>query len=251
MRKRLVRGVIAAFMAIGVIVPANAAPARAVEPATIVAIASAVINMLRSAAADDAMREAVAQIITAVENAKNEIIAHIDAIAAAEVSGCTRHHVIEFADMNGFSTSLLERWAQDATGCATLAEATLRAVTDKAAADNLGFALNVIMPIALAARARAHFSTAGLRDTYRSGNQVLITKLAPTCQEDRVAEPGTGIVEIQYSCVAYNGDSGFGLQVIRRGVPLGPPIDKAAVERQATINTSREVAIAVLPQLTP
>jgi hypothetical protein len=247
MRKRLVRGVIAAFMAIGVLVPGTAAPARAIEPTTIIAIASAALNMLRSGGSDDALRAAVAQIIAAVENAKNQIIAHIDAIAAAEVSGCTRHHVIEFVDMNEFNTSLLQRWAQDATGCATLAEATLKAVTDKAAADNLGFALNVIMPIALAARARAHFSTDGLMASFRSGNEALIPKLAPDCRQTIVREPGAPVVENQYHCVAYNGDTADG---IRFGSGPLPPSFKEEVAARATRNISRAVAVAVLPQLT-
>jgi len=256
MRHRLVRGVTAALLAVAVVVPGHAAPARAVNLATVGAVievasraVTLVKNILGGGMSDAALRAAVREIITAVESAKTEIIAHIDAIAAAEVRACARHHVIEFADINAFNPDVLQRWAQDATGCATLADSILRAVSDKAAADNLGLTLNVIGPIALAARARAGFSTSGLMATLRGGNEAIIPKLAPDCRETRLAEPGSPIVEIQYTCVAYNGDSAFGLQIIRRGRPVGPPIDKQAVAAQATRQTSRAVAAAVLPQL--
>jgi hypothetical protein len=256
MRQRLLRTVTAALLAVVVVVPGHAAPARAVPLATIGAVidvATKAVTLVKSilggGVSDAALKAAVQQIITAVENAKTQVIAHIDAIAAAEVRACARHHVIEFADINAFNPDVLQRWAQDATGCATLADSTLRAVSDKAAADNIGLTLNVIGPIALAARARAGFSTSGLMATLRGGNETIMPKLAPACQETRVVEPGSPIVEIQYYCVAYNGDWGYDDQLFRRGKPLGPPIDREAVAAQATRHTSRAVAAAVLPQL--
>jgi hypothetical protein len=257
MRGRLVRGLVAAVLAVVVVLPGHAQPAHAVSLETIgkvIDIATRAVTLVKSilggGVSDAALKEAVRQIIVAVEAAKTEIIAHIDAIAAAEVRACVRHHVIEFADVDRFTQDVLQRWAQDATGCATLADSVLRAVSDKAAADNVGLGLNVIGPIALAARARAGFSTSGLMATLRSGNEAIIPKLAPDCWETRVKEPATPIVEIWYECRAYNGDYASDSQIIRRNKPIGPPIDKARVAAEATKRTSRAVAVAVLPQLT-
>jgi hypothetical protein len=65
----------------------------------------------------------------------------------------------------------------------------------------------------------------------RDGNLTLIDKLAPVCTRTTVREPGAPVVEIQYSCVAYNGDTGFGLQVCRRN-GCTAPINEAAVHGQ-------------------
>jgi hypothetical protein len=104
----------------------------------------------------------------------------VDAVATAEVRARVRHHVIEFIDIDLFGPALLQSWAQDATGCATLADSTLRA-GGKPAADELGLDVNVITPIAVAARARAGFSTSGIVDTLRTGNQAAVAKLARSC----------------------------------------------------------------------
>jgi hypothetical protein len=58
------------------------------------------------------------------------------------------------------------------------------------------------------------------------------------------------MVEIQYSCVAYNGDTGYGTEFWRRGtILIGRPLNRAAVENDATGNTSRAVAQDALPRL--
>ena len=255
MRRKLARGVTAALLAMAVTLTGHAAPAQA---ATTRETIDKIIDYGKKAAdlikklnlggvSEAALRAAVQEIVTAVENAKIEIISHIDAIAAAEVRACVRHHVIEFADIDRFAPTVLQSWAQDATGCASLADSLFRAVSDKAAADNIGFALNTIMPIALTARARAGLTTSTLMSTFNSSEQVIISKLAPTCTEHRVEEPP--MLEIQYYCVAYNGDTAYGDQIFRNGKPLNGPVDKDAVAAEATRLTSRAVARAVLPYL--
>ena len=259
MKRRALRGVFIALLAVVVILPATARPANAVTLGTVEQVidiankgVTLVRNILGGGVSDAELRGAVKQIIAAIEAAKMQIIGHIDAIAAAEVRACTRHHVIEFADIELLRPDALQRWAQDATGCATLADSVLRAVTDKAAADNIGIALNVIGPIALAARARAGFRTFGLIDTLRGGNEAIVVKLAPDCRRTATRIVPTGpLYRIDYRCVAYNGDQAVATGTAiypTLGVTL-PPIDQVRVQAEATKQTSRAVAAAVLPNL--
>lgn len=257
MRRRLLHGVAMAVLAITVALPGTAQPAQAFDPATIkkyIDLARSAYNQIKSllgGGSESEIQAAVRQIVAAIEESKNEILSHVDALASAQARACARHHVIEFADIEQFSPDVLQSWAQDVTGCVTLIESLIDVVDDKAQVDLLGLALNTTGPIALAARTRAGFSTSGVFSVLRDGNETLIEKLAPDCHRTTVREPGSPIIEIQYSCVAYNGDQGFGLQICRRTGTGGctAPIDEAAVQDQATRGTSRAVARAVLPTL--
>jgi hypothetical protein len=260
MSRTLRRGLVAALLSVVMIVSAGARPAQAVIPwatiGAIIDVATKAINLYKAISggggiSDAALKEAVRQINAKIDEAKTEIIAHIDAIAAAEVRACVRHHVIEFVDIELFSPSLLQSWAQDATGCATLADSTLHAVTDKAAADELGLAVNVITPIAVAARARAGFSTFGIIDTLRTGNQAAMSKLAPSCITYYLPlSPIAPIAEGHYDCTAYNGDrASSNTWIVYGSTIIGPPPDFAAAERKATERTSREIAFGVLATL--
>jgi hypothetical protein len=131
--------------------------------------------------------------------------------------------VIEFADIHRFNPDVLQLWAQDVTGCVTQIDSLISTVADKGSVDQFGVALNVVGRVAVAARARAGFSTAGLLSVLRQADTTLVATLAPVCSSVRVAEPGTPIVEIQYTCTAYNGDSACADQIIRRGRPPLPP----------------------------
>jgi hypothetical protein len=254
MRRRLLQGIAAAALAIAVVVPGTAQPAQAIDLATIkkyIDIARSAYNQIKSlldGGSESEIQAAVRQIIAAIEASKTEILSHVDALASAPARACARHHVIEFNDIEQFSPSTLQTWAQDVTGCVTLIESLIDVVDDKAQVDLLGLALNSTGPIALAARVKAGFSTSGVFSVLRDGNLTLIDKLAPVCTRTTVREPGAPVVEIQYSCVAYNGDTGFGLQVCRRN-GCTAPINEAAVQDQATRGTSRAVAREVLPTL--
>ncbi|MGN9908282.1 hypothetical protein ACTMTJ_12130 [Phytohabitans sp. LJ34] len=247
MRARVVRVLVAALVAVAVVVPGTVRPAQADTADEInkyLDIANKAVTLVKSilggGASDAAIKSAVQQIIAAVEGAKTQIIAHVDALAAAEVQGCVRHHVIEFADIDRFDNqTVLQLWAQDATGCATLASSVLRAVSDKAAADNLAAVVNIIGPIAMAARARAGFQTFGLTSELRSANQVAIQTLAPRCVEGWAwFENDIPFWEIY--CAAYNGD------VADMYFP-GPPGDRPAAEARATQRTFRALAMNAVP----
>ncbi|GFJ93990.1 hypothetical protein Prum_076320 [Phytohabitans rumicis] len=264
---RLLRTVAAGTLAVAIAVagagqPAQAAPqdnsatnvsAQAFDWVTAVLVVAGSVFGGGSSSDLDA---AIQQVIAAIEASEVRILNHVDAIASAEVQACARSHTIEFADINFMSTSVRQLWAQEATRCAGLASAYLDAVQSKQATDNIGHVIGEIYAIAIAARAKAGLVNGIdllIRDQIRS-YETLVVKLAPACTEDRVIERDFDgrvvIVEIQYHCVAYNGDDAFGIEVWRRGTILvGRPLDREAVANYATRNTSRAVAQTALPRL--
>jgi hypothetical protein len=254
MKNRLRRGMIAAVLAVAVTLPGGARPAQAFDPATIstwIALANnaynLVKNLLGSGASADQIKAAVQQIQASIKAAQDTIIHHVDALAAADAQACANHHVIEFADINQFTPDVLQQWAQNATGCVTLIDSLIKVVTDKAQVDELNLAANVVGPIALAARMRAGFSTSGLTAALRDSNNAAVTQLAAACITRNEIGPNYSYVIQIYSCTAYNGYAEQRQQVYP---PTNqPPINQAAVQTQATINTSRAVSLAVLPTL--
>jgi hypothetical protein len=250
--RKLLHSLVAGFLATTVVVTGYPQPAKAqlTEIAQVIAIANGAVDLVRKLAGgitDDELNDAVDRIIAAVEAAKTEVINHIDEIAAAGVKACSTTHVIEFADVQNFNETTLQTWAQDATACAAEANALLGAVNDQAAADDIGFALNVIVPIAVAARATAGFQTGGLLGLLQNGNQTLMTALRPACV-DRY-ESTWGIVDRTYTCTAYNADVAQAFATRIAGVWRPAPINEGGVQAQATGRTSRAVAVAVLAEI--
>jgi hypothetical protein len=252
MKLRLRRGIVASFLAVAVTLPGGAQPAQAFDPATIstwITIATNAYNLVKNilgSSNSDQIKAAVQQIQASILAARDQIISHVDALASAEAQACARHHVIEFADINQFSTDTLQQWAQDATGCAVLIDSLMRAVTDKSQLDQLNLAANMVGPIALAARVRAGFSTAGLTATLRDANSTAVSQLV-YCWTFNEIGPNYSSVTVVYNCTAYNGAAQQRQRVYP--APAQPPINQDAVANQATINTSRAVSVAVLPTL--
>lgn len=227
--------------------PGAAPSVQAVDYAAIAQAAYAAYQQL--VAGGLSLEEATQRILSAIDSAKTEILAHIDQIATADARSCARQAVIDVADIRLFTPDTLQAFARDTTGCVTLADSLLGAVSDKGAVDQLGFAVNAVGPIALLARARAGFDTAGLKTTLRSANNSVLTKLEPVCKQDIISEPGPvrPIVEEQITCTAYNGNSASGWRQI--SPRLEPAIDVEALKVKAAANTSWLVAKAVLPTI--
>ncbi|HET9141462.1 hypothetical protein [Actinophytocola sp.] len=212
MRKRLTRAVIALTLAITVTAtgtikpaPAQAGPVRVqYDIIAIIGAVKTLVDIWRSFRGGGMSIEAATQqILGAINTAKTDILSHMDRLAAAEARSCATRHVIELADIQQFNPTTMQIWAQDATGCVTLISSLLDVVTDKAAADTLGAAFDVIGPIALIARSRAGFSTEALRAVLVSGNNKIITKLMPDCYFVSGWNPPYITRSI---CIAYNGD---------------------------------------------
>ncbi|HEY0535458.1 MAG TPA: hypothetical protein VGD29_28065 [Actinoplanes sp.] len=254
MKRRLRQGIVASLLAVTITLPGGARPAQAFDPATIstwIAVANAAYNLVKnlisSGASADQIKAAVQQIQASIDSAKTQILSHVDALATADAQACARHHVIEFDDINQMTVDTLQQWAQDATGCAVLIDSLIKVVTDKSQVDQLNLAANMVGPIALAARVRAGFSTAGLTATLRDSNNAALSQLAAACLTRNEIGPNYSYVIQVYSCTAYNGYAEARQQVYP--ATSQPPINPTAVANQATANTSRAVSVAVLPTL--
>jgi hypothetical protein len=242
MRGKLVRRMavagVAAVLTLPRAVPAEAAggpPAATLPIGQIIAVVQQAYSLYRSLTQHSiSMQEATSQMLAAINSARTEIIAHVDAVAAAEVRACAQSAIIDFADFEAFTPDNQQALARDATSCVTLAQSLLSVVSDKAAVNELGFAMDSVGPIALVARTRSGLSNGSLLSLLTTGNQALTTRLYPSCRQHYEAR-----VFDHWRCVAFNGDSRIGLN----------PDDPTDAADGATSNTSRKVAQVVLPLL--
>ncbi|MEO3926097.1 hypothetical protein ABGB07_19835 [Micromonosporaceae bacterium B7E4] len=251
MRRRFVSGVVAATTAVVLTVSGTARPAQA-SWASWAAVAVSVVQSLGSGGGGD-LERAKQEIIAAVENAKQDILNHIDTIAAADVQACTEAAVTKIAQIDSMPGSLLGPFVNGAVDCATLSKSYFNAVQSLPAADTIGKLMGVIYAIAMVAFAKYGLSTTALLDGLISGYQAVVTKLAPACSDQTIREYDSMgrlvTLEIQHTCVAYNGDRAWDFELYYRGRLQGPPLDRAQVNMDATRNTSRWTAQQALPTL--
>ncbi|MEE6256997.1 hypothetical protein [Plantactinospora sonchi] len=255
MRARSFRGLAAAAVALAVILPGTVQPARANPDGTnssLIEFVDLAVDLMGRIGGGGLTPEAVIgmtqDIINALDQAESAVIAHIDGIAAADLRGDARHHVLEFADINNFEVDTLEDWAQSVSGAASDAYEYLDAVADPRAVDDIGYAAITLYTLAAVARVRAGFGTTRLMQDYRGALQEIITRLAPRCRY-HFPEPGAGPLIRAYTCDVYGNHTATQLEQYHLGVWQLGPIDPAAVEAASYANTSRRVAIEVLPTL--
>jgi hypothetical protein len=249
------RTAIALVLSVVVMMPLSARPARAInwEP-VIVAGINAVATALTAGNTVDAIKQATTQILAAVNGAKSEILAGIETIAVAQTRACANHAVIEFIDIERMTPDNMQRFAQDATGCVTSITSLLPTITGKAQIDQLGFALNVVAPIALNARARTGLTTSALEANVHTAETQLVSALTPdTCSssspsfDPELPLPHRGDpVDYLIICDAYNGD--FGSHTVTLPWPTSPSdADWNIAANDALRKTSKAIAINVLP----
>jgi tectonin-like protein/PASTA domain-containing protein len=123
----------------------------------------------------------LAQLVALINQVKTQIIAELDGLSAAWDSSCAANAVDTFQSIDQLTTDNLQAFAISSDKCVTDAQARIEAVSTKAAIDKIGFALNTVGPIALAANARAGFPTNVLRQHIIEANKRLQTKLVPAC----------------------------------------------------------------------
>jgi hypothetical protein len=221
-----------------------------VDPGTVIAVAQKLYGIYKSFTGGGSSAQlATQQIIDAINSSRTAIISQIDAVAAADVRACAQSAVINFNDFNALSPDNQQAFALSATNCVTQADSLLSAVTDKAAKDQLGFALNTVGPIALMARVRAGLTTTGLTSVLKDANQTVYNQLIPGCGVVRVGGyPVAGTVNPYYfvaNCSSYNQDYGRADFDTEARANAALP----ALRNTAGRNTSWLVAEDVLPQL--
>lgn len=253
MRRSLANGIVAATAAVVLTVSGTAQPARAAIPAWVNIAITVASSLLTSGGGSGDLERAKREIIAAVEASRQDILNHIDTVAHADVEACTEAAVTKVAQIDSMPGSLLGPFINGAVDCAALSNAYFNAVRNLSIADNIGKLMGVIYSIAMVGYAKYGLSTAGLLDGLISGYQSVVTKLAPTC-EDRTYreydEMGRLVtVENAHTCTAFNGNVASDAELYYLGRLVTPPLDRAAVNREATRNTSRWAAQEALPVL--
>ncbi|GAA4162740.1 hypothetical protein GCM10022251_44320 [Phytohabitans flavus] len=252
MRHRLATGLVAAVAAVVITVSGTARPAKAAW-LDWAAVVVSVVQSLNTGGGGGGLAQATQQIIAAVESSKQEILNHIDTIAAADVEACTEAAVTKIAQIDSMPGSLLGPFVNGAVDCAALSKSYFNAVQSLPAADTIGKLMGVIYSIAMVGFAKYGLSTTALLDGLIAGYQSVVTKLAPTCGDSTIREYDSMgrlvTVEITNTCVAYNGDRASQTELYYLGRLRGPAIDRAQVSKDATRNTSRWVAQNALPGL--
>lgn len=195
------------------------------------------------------LKQATADVLAGIDEAKAEILAQIDGIAAAEGRACAQGIILNAGDMDAVSQQVREQLAFDGVYCLSLIESLLATVDDEAAVDKLGFALNALGPVVMMARAQAGLSESpGVVDWLVNGNLAVDAKLYPQCMVMTLNGDSDGsFIEQNIRCTAYNGDLGFGFSWV------GDPAQDSKKEKaadQATRNTSRAVGQELIPVIT-
>lgn len=123
----------------------------------------------------------VAVLQALITQSKAEILSELGAITAAEISSCANHAVNTFEKIHLLTSDNVQAFAIASDKCVTDAQAQIAAVTDKNAVNQMGMALNIVGPIALAANAYARLPTDTLKTRIMQANRQLVNRLNPVC----------------------------------------------------------------------
>jgi hypothetical protein len=201
----------AAFSLAAAMVLCMAAPARATDgTAPIKKVGKTVLQLLTlfsdGGLSPEEIAELVTQVVGAVDEAESAVISHMDAVGSAPWLGAAKHHIVEFNDIEVFEEEVLWEWAMDVTGDAETAASVFNALSDRKTADDLGYAIHTLYPIALTARTKAGFTTTVLMDHYRQALTSIVNKLAPTCTSaPGELDPHPSIYQVVYDCTTPDG----------------------------------------------
>ena len=193
------------------------------------------------------LAQATQRIINAINSSRQQIMGHIDAIAAGDGQACAESALIKLDNLSYMSDAERMQFASANTECVTLIKARLASVSSKAAADHLGFALNAVGPIALLSYSYGGWpNTGALRTTLRSANNTVVSRLNPSCTASYLRgdqEPGQ-VVEVMLTCRSYHNHLGITSTFSNR------TFDYTAAKAEAMRDTSYNVALKALPLLT-
>jgi hypothetical protein len=226
----------------------------AIDPGTIISIVKQAYEAYKmlTQTQELTLDQAVAQIEQSVNEAKTEILDHVDLIADSGVRACARSAVIAFANFPNMSTGTQQGFAIDTIDCVSQAWSLIGAVDDLGSVDHIGFALGLVGPIALAASAAVGWSTDGLAETVIEADNIDISRLNPGCWTvtepyfDERGHPVPSLADNYLYCKAYNGDQGSDY-VQGRTPPGGWNYSNARA--QALSRTSSPLAMASLSVL--
>ncbi|MFY1670900.1 hypothetical protein ACN27G_13165 [Plantactinospora sp. WMMB334] len=255
MKARLLNALVATSTAVVIAIGGSGQPVRAADtssPWMNVAVAVAQ-SLFGGGGGGSDLERAKQEIIAAVNAARQEILDHIDDIANADVRACTEAATIQVAQIDAMDPFSLALFVDGAVNCATLSTAYFDAVQHLPSADNIGKLMGQIYSIAMVGFAKLGLPAIDLLGQLIRGYEAVVVKLKPNCRTTTITEPdieGRPVqVTVEYTCTAYNGDTATGYEIYYRGRMVVGPLDRAAVEHNATRNTSRAVANDALPRL--
>lgn len=201
-------------------------------------------------AVDQAKREIIAE----VDASEQRILQHIDNTEAAHVAACVRTASSNLRNLNNFPTRPERNSiAVHATGCADQAGEMSRVVASLSVADYLGYATAEINAIASVLRASAGLDLESRLTNYITDYERLVQRLEPQCEShtswpDGFPDPD-GEMHRTYTCRAYTGRFGRFTEIYQAGTLVTDPVDLEVLRQQAGTNTSWVLAREALPRL--
>ena len=252
-RNRL-RAAVVAFPVAAAVVFGQAAPAQAVEVAQLVEIAKGAYEAYKlfSEKKTLTLDQATTRIINAVNAARDDTRARIDGLQRADVKACTNSAIVTFPDFSRLSRAGKEAFAASTLDCVSKAVVAIEDLTDKPSTDQIGFALNTVGPMALMARMQLGLLTAELQQLITRGNNLVVSRLTPTCsivtqvEFDARGKPIPAAAQHTITCTVYG---------VHRGVTTAegriPPggLDTSRARALAVQNTSYPIAAASVTAL--
>lgn len=257
MRARLCRRLAAVAVAASIGAGITVQPAYAEVPVTpVVNLGIAALKLFKGNLAGADLAKAVVELIRAVTQTNQQVLAHLDAHAAARAVGEAEALSIEMLSYETISSDedVLAIFVMDAIRSASLDKADLAATTDPRSADQIGHALNVAYLYVMSTIRDAGYTTASIRtalQAYIAGNEMILQRLAPACSS--VVQPTTSdwLVTVRHTCTGADGTPAAATAMLNvvTGEWITPKVDVEQLRLQAGANSSWNTARVLLPDL--
>lgn len=181
------------------------------------------------------LEEALEEILAEMANSREVILDHMDNLAAIEARTCARASVGDFENLQVYGPDAV-LVAGEMYECIVRLHTAIAAVQDPAVADELGFALHALAPMALHAAAYTGLSPTQLVAEVLAAEGTIDRAVEPACSHQRSCE-GTQHCECIWTCTAYNGDVGHDSRMCTLGDG-----DRNVAVREALESTSALIA---------
>jgi hypothetical protein len=252
------RGLAVIVVAVAVILPGVPPSASATVASTadrIITVGFSIFRFLDDGLTDGEIEALVRVAIEAVVQARDETISHLDAQQAATAKAAAISASNEFTEFNQIRRDELglELWTMDVGRSGTAAKEQFNVVVDRRAADQIGLAVNVIYPIALAGADQARWTNYynRLRAEYIEVNQNIVQRLAPICHSRPAENDHLPMVhDVYWICTAANGEQSAPRRETRVGDRwVQGPVNLDPLRDEAAVNSSWMVAKEVLARM--
>ncbi|WP_173156142.1 hypothetical protein [Phytohabitans suffuscus] len=257
MRRRLVRGLIATLLAVGVAVPGSVQPAQAADVSSpVITLTFTALRIARGQGLSPGEIEAlVREVVGLAVQARNEVISHIDGHVAARALGEMDAFTIEFTNYEQFRGD--QRWVRNLASriisSASVDKRELDATQDEKAADAIGHAVNVKYAMAEVAATDAGYNPESrnlLRQRYIQANETILQRLEPECQVTFTDNDAYRYTRT-WQCAAANNETATATETLDKltGQWINPPVNVEDLKLAAAVNSSWKVAKTILPTL--